>query len=82
VTPEWIVVATSPLTVYTTVPAALLPIVESSYAPVATFPSVRSPEPSSAFDQQDKFFLPYTDFKARLRPGPDIRIYQRLSDSR
>jgi hypothetical protein len=80
VTPEWIVVATSPLTVYTTIPIGLLPIIESSYSAVATFSSARSPESSRAFDQQDKFFLPYAEFKARLRPGPDIRIYHRLSD--
>jgi hypothetical protein len=79
VTPEWIVVATSPLTVYTTVPAALLPILESSYSAVATFSSARGPESSRAFDQQDKFFLPYAEFKARLRPGPDIRIYHRFA---
>jgi hypothetical protein len=79
VTPEWIVVATSPLTVYTTVPAALLPIIQSSsYSEVTTFSSARSAESSWTFDQQDKFFLPYADFKARLRPGPDIRIYRRL----
>jgi len=76
VTPEWIVVATSPLTVYTTVPVALLPILGSSYSEVATFSATRSAESSWAFDQQDKFFLPYVEFKARLRPGPDIRIYR------
>ncbi len=75
-----IVVATSPLSVYTTVPVALLPIIESSYSAVATFSSARSPESSRAFDQQE-FFLPYADFKARLRRGPDIRIYHRLPDS-
>jgi hypothetical protein len=80
VVPQWLVVATSPLTVYTTVPADLVPIIESSYSAVATFSSTEGPESSSAFDQQDKFFLPYTDFRARLGPGPDIRIYRRLPD--
>jgi hypothetical protein len=75
------VVATSPLTVYTTVPLDLLPVIESSYSTAAAFSSARSPESSRAFDQQDKFFLPYAEFKARLRPGPDIRIYRRLPDS-
>jgi 4-amino-4-deoxy-L-arabinose transferase-like glycosyltransferase len=81
VIPEWIVVATSPLTVYTTVPLDLLPVIESSYSTAAAFSSARSPESSRTFDQQDKFFLPYAEFKARLRPGPDIRIYHRLPDS-
>jgi len=81
VSPEWIVVATSPLTVYTTVPSDLLPTVESSYSAVAAFSSTRSAESSTSFDQQDRFFLPYAEFKARLRPGPDIRIYHRLPGS-
>jgi hypothetical protein len=80
VIPEWIVLATSPLSVYTTVPAALLPIIDSSYSTVATFPSTQAPESSGAFDQQDKFFLPYAEFNARVRPGPDIHIYRRLAD--
>lgn len=82
VVPEWIVLATSPLTVYTTVPDALLPIIDSSYSAVATFSSTEGPESSSAFDQQDKFFLPYADFNARLCPGPDIRIYRRFPQGR
>jgi hypothetical protein len=82
VVPQWIVVATSPLTVYTTVPADLVPLIESSYSAVATFSSTEGPESSSVFDQQDKFFLPYADFSARLGPGPDIHIYRRLPDSR
>jgi hypothetical protein len=76
--PEWIVLATSPLSVYTTVPTALLPITDSSYSAVATFSSTQAPENSSAFDQQDKFFLPYAEFNGRVRPGPDIHIYRRL----
>lgn len=79
VVPTWIVVATSPLTVYTAVPVGLSPIIQSSYSTVAMFSSTEGPESSSAFDQQDKFFLPYAEFNARIRPGPDIQIYRRLA---
>jgi hypothetical protein len=81
VVPEWIVLATSPLSVYTTVPDGLQTIIDSSYSTVVTFSATRRPESSGVFDQQDKFFLPYADFNARLCPGPDIRIYRRLPNS-
>lgn len=77
VTPAWIVLATSPLTAYTTVPDGLLPIIESEYLPVARFSPTRVPESPTIFDQQDMFFLPYADFTARERPGPDLQIFRR-----
>jgi 4-amino-4-deoxy-L-arabinose transferase-like glycosyltransferase len=82
VIPEWIVLSTSPLSVYTTVPAGLRPIIDSSYSAVATFAATTAPENSSAFDQQDKFFLPYVGFDARVRPGPEIQIYRRVAAPR
>ncbi len=82
VTPEWIVLATSPLSAYTTVPEGLLPVIESAYSPVASFSSSRVPESPTIFDQQDKFFLPYAEFNARVRPGPDVQIYRRLPEAR
>jgi 4-amino-4-deoxy-L-arabinose transferase-like glycosyltransferase len=78
VSPEWIVVATSPLSVYTTVPAGLTAIVASSYSRMAAFAAATGVESPKLFDQQDKFFVPYTGFEARVRPGPDIEIYRRL----
>jgi hypothetical protein len=78
VVPEWIVLATSSLSVYTTVPDGLRPIIDSSYSAVVTFSATRGAESSGVFDQQDKFFLPYAGFNARLCPGPDIHIYRRL----
>ena len=80
VTPTWIAIATSPLSVYTTVPAELQASVGTDYRLAATFSAADGPENPMAFDQQDMFFVPYTGFAARERPGPDIRIYRRIAD--
>ncbi|PWT83841.1 MAG: hypothetical protein C5B57_06085, partial [Blastocatellia bacterium] len=77
VTSSWVVIAKSPLAVYTTIPEGLMPIVESQYSRVATFRATVAGERPDAFDQQDMFFVPYADFTARERPGPDIDIYRR-----
>jgi Dolichyl-phosphate-mannose-protein mannosyltransferase len=77
VTPTWVVVARSPLAVYTTIPEGLMPIVDSQYSLVSTFRATAAGERPDAFDRQDMFFVPYADFMARERPGPDIDIYRR-----
>ena len=77
--PDWIVLAESPLRLYTNVPAALRGILTSRYRLVQTFAATREPEAETLFDRQDAFFLPYADFRARVRPGPNLSIY-RLRD--
>jgi hypothetical protein len=77
VTATWIAIARSPLSIYTTMPEGLMPIVQSQYSLAARFPATNAAEASAAFDQQDMFFVPYTDFTARERPGPEIEIYRR-----
>jgi hypothetical protein len=32
---------------------------------------------SDWFDQQDLFFMPFTTFTMRDRPGPEIQIFRR-----
>ena len=56
----------------------MLKIIDAAYSLVATFTPTSGPEAPELFDQQDKFFLPYAEFNARVRPGPDIHIYRRL----
>jgi hypothetical protein len=46
------------------------------------FSSTTAVERSTAFDQQDKFFLPFVEFNVRVRPGPHIQIYRRLPTGR
>jgi len=77
VMPTWVVIARSPLAVYTSIPEGLMPIVESQYSLVATFRATVAGERPGVFDQQDMFFVPYADFTTRERPGPDIDIYRR-----
>jgi Dolichyl-phosphate-mannose-protein mannosyltransferase len=77
VQPSWVVVAESPLRLYTPVPPELRSILSAGYALQQTFDPVREPEPEAAFDRHDAFFLPYADFSARERPGPALSIYRR-----
>jgi hypothetical protein len=72
----WIVLAESPLRLYTNVPGSLRGILSSRYQLVQQFVPASEPEPESLFDRQDAFFLPYADFSARQRPGPGLSIYR------
>jgi len=77
VVPEWITLPASPLSVYTTVPAELQAIAQRDYVPVETIAATHGPELSTWFDQQDEFFVPFTNFTMRDRPGPEIQILRR-----
>jgi Dolichyl-phosphate-mannose-protein mannosyltransferase len=76
-TPDWIVIAESPLRLYTPVSPELRGVVSAGYELAHTVEPARDPEPEIAFDRQDAFFLPYADFSARERPGPKLSIYRR-----
>jgi len=77
--PDWIVVPESPLRLYTRVPPELRGLLNAGYELAFVATGTTGPEPEAAFDRQDAFFLPYADFSARVRPGPNISIYRRLS---
>jgi hypothetical protein len=77
-TPDWIVMAGSPLRLYTPVPPSLRGILSADYQLVQTFAPTKTMEQESLFDRQDAFFMPYADFSARERPGPEIGIYRRV----
>jgi hypothetical protein len=79
VQPDWVVLAESPLRLYTSVAPELRGILSSGYRLVQSFPAAREPEPEAAFDRQDAFFLPYADFRYRERPGPALSIYERIA---
>ena len=78
--PDWIVLAESPLRLYTPVPGALRGILASRYRKVREFFPTHELEPEAIFDRQDAFFLPFADFSARDRPGPALTIYRRGRD--
>jgi hypothetical protein len=75
--PDWIVIAESPLRLYTRVEPELRAIVSGGYELAYRVSGTTGPEAEVAFDRQDAFFLPYADFSQRIRPGPEISIYRR-----
>jgi 4-amino-4-deoxy-L-arabinose transferase-like glycosyltransferase len=77
VSPEWIMVPTSPLTAYTVSPDELATISNRDYVRETSITATHGPEMSSWFDQQDLFFMPFTTFAMRDRPGPEIQIFRR-----
>lgn len=77
--PDWIVVAESPLRLYTGVSPELRAIVSRDYKLIETVEPTTDVETEASFDRQDAFFLPYADFSSRVRPGPRLSIYRRGS---
>jgi Dolichyl-phosphate-mannose-protein mannosyltransferase len=77
--PDWLVIAESPLRLYTPVPPALRGILGADYQLMYHASATRAPERETWFDRQDAFFLPYANFTARERPGPDLSIYRRTT---
>ncbi len=77
VAPTWVVIGASPLTGYSTPPPELLEMVTQQFVEATSFVPTTGVEAPETYDQQDKFYMPFTDFSKRLRPGPEIRIYRR-----
>jgi hypothetical protein len=77
VTPDWILVPTSPLSAYTVSPDELATIANREYVRDTTIAATHGAELSAWFDQQDLFFAPFTTFTMRDRPGPEIQIFRR-----
>jgi hypothetical protein len=63
--------------VYTAVPPGLLAITARDYTLEATIAATHGAELPTWFDQQDLFFVPFTTFTMRDRPGPEIQILHR-----
>jgi hypothetical protein len=77
VSPDWIIVPTSPLSAYTVSSDELGTIARSGYVRETTISATHGPELSGWFDEQDPFFVPFTTFTLRDRPGPEIQIFRR-----
>jgi len=77
VVPDWIVVPISPLRVYTIAPEDIGTIANRDYTRALTIAATHGPEPAEWFDQQDLFFMPFSTFTMRDRPGPEIQIFRR-----
>jgi len=77
ISPEWMLVPTSPLTAYTVSPDQLATIGNRDYVRDTSITATHGPEMSGWFDQRDLFFMPFTTFTMRDRPGPEIQIFRR-----
>jgi hypothetical protein len=77
VVPDWMVVPTSPLGAYTVSADELEAIGNTGYIRDTSIVASHGVEMPEWFDQQDPFFMPYTTFTMRDRPGPEIQIFRR-----
>jgi len=77
VVPDVLLVPTSPLDTYTVTANELAAIANREYVREATIAATHGLEMSNWFDQQDLFFVPFTTFTMRDRPGPEIQIFRR-----
>jgi hypothetical protein len=77
VVPDFLFVPTSPLGAYTVNASELPAIANRDYVREATIAATHGPEMPGWFDQQDLFFVPFTTFTMRDRPGPEIQIFHR-----
>ena len=75
--PDWMIVHTSPVGMYTPVPVRLAGLIVTDYRLVRRFDATRPSTSPRAYDVQDAFFLPLGGFARVVRPGPTIAIYQR-----
>ena len=77
--PDLIVLVESPLTVYTGTPAAVGVLVANRYTLLRTFEGIGvQPPAGTLYDRDDAFFAPYSGIENARRPGPTIRVYQRI----
>lgn len=77
ISPEWMLVPASPLTTYTVSSDQLATIANRDYVRETSILATTGPEMSDWFDQRDLFFMPFTTFTMRGRPGPEIQIFRR-----
>jgi len=78
--PDWLVMAQSPIGLYTPTPTSLQRVAVQHYSLVhrvrATRPDMTDP---GVYDLDDAFFLPVSGFSATIRPGPTILIYRKIA---
>jgi Dolichyl-phosphate-mannose-protein mannosyltransferase len=76
--PDIIVLLESPLGPYSVVPPRIATLVADQYALATTFDSVPAERASDAvYDREDAFFAPFGGIENAVRPGPNVRIFER-----
>lgn len=77
--PDFIIRQSSPLELYSRVPAAFDAIVSGRYRAVQTIVTGASSVDPAAYDQTDAFFLPLLYAAVIRRPGPEFLVYERVA---
>ena len=77
--PQYILVSTSPLSMYDQVPPQLAALVASEYSPIWSADSGAQAVAERRYDAIDAFYLPFAIPRGTLRPGPDLVLYERRS---
>jgi 4-amino-4-deoxy-L-arabinose transferase-like glycosyltransferase len=76
--PALIVILESPLGAYSEVPQRIRSLAADEYEPAATFESLPDDRAARAFyDREDAFFSPFGGIEQAIRPGPNVRIFER-----
>jgi 4-amino-4-deoxy-L-arabinose transferase-like glycosyltransferase len=81
IAPEWVVIPRGPFATYMIQPEQVRLKMNAGYTLAAVFRAGVGSELPEFFDRQDMYFVPFTDFSQRDRPGPDIEIFQRTPDA-
>lgn len=74
-TPNWLIVAESPLRLYAQPDPGIVKLAAGKYTPVHVVEGTRL-DSAAVYDQQDAFFMPFSNFTDVKRPGPTITIYR------
>ncbi len=74
--PNFIVVEGSPLYFYARRTNSVKNLLHENYELVKSFESVKGDGKDIIYDQQNAFYVPYSNFKDVVRPGPNIYIYR------
>ena len=76
--PDVIVLLESPLGPYSVVPPRVASLAADEYVQVAAFDSVPAGRAADAvYDGEDAFFTPFGGIENAIRPGPNVRIFER-----
>jgi len=77
--PLLVILNSSPLVAYRDEPAGVAPILHDRYRELGTIEAESvSDAAEGIYDQQDAFFLPVAHFDGVIRPGPELRIFERI----
>jgi hypothetical protein len=76
-TPDWLVLHTSPLRLYSGVPWPLRRLADENYTLVWKIEATRGRSRDAVYDPQDAFFMPFSGLQTVERPGPSLEIYRR-----